>query len=200
VGTAYYAFGSARLGVFDESAFEPDLAIIGDHVGVTWEQTDLTGSLVGILVDPAVGSAGIVQLRNDTPIINVITDPWSGELFTIKEGKVFWLDLVDIEGTTTTLETSLWNSKIFQTNQVRNFGALKLYFDVLPGTPPGNYGRVKVIADGQVVAMDRPLVKSGQLMRPSSGWKADFWQIQLTSQVKIKSVQMANSVKELNNG
>ena len=185
VGTAYYAWGSGRLGVFDESAFE----------FLHFEQTDLTGSLVGILIDPAVPSAGIIQLRSDTPIINVITDPWSGELFTIREGKVYWLDLVNLDDP---LETALWNSKVFQTNQVRNFGALKVYFEVLQSSPPGNYGRVKVVADGQLVAMDRPLVKSGQLMRPSSGWKADFWEIHLTAQVRILSVQMANSVKELN--
>jgi hypothetical protein len=57
---------------------------------------------------------------------------------------------------------------------------------------------VQVIADGTVVAMDREITKSGQLMRASSGFKADFWQLKLTSTVKLKSVQMANSVKELN--
>jgi len=185
LGTAYYAWGSARTGVFDESAFEPSV----------FETVDETGSYIGILIDPAAPNVGLVQLKSETPIINVQTDPWSGEIFIIKDEKVYWLDMVDLE---TSLETSLWNSKIFQTNQVRNFGALRLYFDVLPGSTPGALGRVKVIADNGVVAMDRPIVKSGQLMRPASGFKADFWQLQLTAQVKLKSVQMANSVKELN--
>lgn len=190
LGTAYYAYGSAAFGVFDESAFEP----------LHFEETDLTGAFIGILIDPSASNVGIVQLRSEKPVVNVITDPWSGELFIIRDGKVEWLDMVDIDGVTTELEITYWNSKIFQTNQVKNFGALKLYFDVLPGSPspPGELGRVKVLADGAVVAMDRPLTKSGQLMRPSSGFKADFWQLLLTSQVRIKSVQMANSVKELN--
>jgi len=185
LGTAYYAFGSTQIGVFDEEDFDP----------LDFEQEDLSGAYIGILIDPAVANVGIVQLTSPIAVVNVLTDPWSGELFQIKGGKVWWLDMVDIE---TSLEVVYWNSKVFQTNQVRNFGALKLYFDVLPGTPPGALGRVKVLADGHHVAMDRPLVKSGQLMRPSSGWKADFWQLLLTCQVKIKSVQMANSVKELN--
>jgi len=185
LGTAYYAYGSARFGVFDESAFEQ----------AHFEQEDFTGAHLGVLIDPASPNTGIVQLRSDASIVNVITDPWSGELFIIKEGKVHWLDMVDLE---TSLEVSIWNSKVFQTNQVKNFGALRLYFDVLPGSTPGDYGRVQVIADGEIVAMDRPIVKSGQLMRPSSGFKADFWQLRLTTQVKLKSVQMANSVKELN--
>jgi hypothetical protein len=185
LGTAYYAWGTARLGVFDEGAFEPSV----------FEQEDFTGAYIGIIIDPQAPQVGIVQLTSDKPTVNVQTDPWSGEIFIIRDGKVWWLDMVDLE---TTLEVSLWYSKIFQTNQVRNFGALKLYFDPLPGSPAGNYGRVKVIADGHIVAMDRPITKSGQLMRPSSGWKADYWQLQVTAQVKVKSVQMANSVKELN--
>ena len=194
LGTAYYAFGTARTGVFEETVFEPDGAVLGDGNG-TFEQEDLNGSYIGVLIDPQAPNTGIVQLRSLTSVINVETDPWSGEIFIIKEGKVFWLDMVDLE---TSLETSYWDSKVFQTNQVKNFGALRLYFDALAGSVPGNYGRVQVIADGHIVAMDRPLVKSGQLMRPSSGFKADYWQLKLTANVKVKSVQMANSVKELN--
>jgi hypothetical protein len=185
LGTAYYAWGSARLGVFEETAFETSV----------FETVDLSGSYIGIMVDPAQANTGIISLTSQVPIINVVTDPWSGEVFILKEGKVFWLDMVDIE---TTLETVHWHSKIFQTNQVRNFGALRLYFDKLPGSPPGALGRVQILADNAIVAMDRPLVKSGQLMRAASGFKADFWQLRLTSTVKLKSVQMANSVRELN--
>ncbi|HEU0068314.1 MAG TPA: hypothetical protein VFQ26_03525, partial [Nitrospiraceae bacterium] len=169
--------------------------VIGDGDGVTWETVDISGAYVGVLIDPASANVGIVQLKSELPVINVQTDPWSGELFIIKGGKVYWLDMVDIESN---LEITYWHSKIFQTNQVKNFGALKLYFDILGSPPPAEFGRVKVLADGVVTAMDRPLVKSGQLMRPVSGFKADYWQLLIETTVKIKSVQMANSVKELN--
>ena len=193
VGTAYFAYGSGQFGVFDPEAFETL-----DPTAAAFERQDLTGAYIGILIDPAAANVGIVQLRSQTPVVNIETDPWSGELFIIRDGSVNWLDLTDIDGVVSQLETGLWHSKVFQTQQVRNFGALRLYFDLLPGTPPGDYGRVKVLADGHLVAMDRPLVKSGQLMRPSSGWKADYWQVLLTTNVRVKQVQMANSVKELN--
>ena len=193
LGTIYFAYGAAQIGVFEETAFQTTHPT--DPALIPFEVEDFTGAHVGVMVDPAAANVGIVQLRSVEAVINVETDPWSGELFIIKDGKVYWLDVVDLD---TSLETAYWTSKVFQTNQVRNFGALRLYFDLLSGSPPGDLGRVKVLADGHVVAMDRPLVKSGQLMRPSSGWKADFWQVLLTSKVRIKSVQMANSVKELN--
>ena len=48
--------------------------------------------------------------------------------------------------------------------------------------------------------MTRELRETGELMRLPSGFKADFWQIELEAVVSIDSVQMATSVKELMKG
>jgi hypothetical protein len=37
----------------------------------------------------------------------------------------------------------------------------------------------------------------GELHRLPSGFKASFWQIEIEARVKVKSFQMATSVKEL---
>ena len=55
---------------------------------------------------------------------------------------------------------------------------------------------MRVYADDRLV-MTREIRKSGELMRLPSGFKADYWQIEFETVVRINSVQFATSVKEL---
>lgn len=61
---------------------------------------------------------------------------------------------------------------------------------------PNIYGTVKVYADGRLI-LTRNLLTSGEQIRLPSGFKAQFWQIEFEARVKIYSVQMATSAKEL---
>ena len=45
--------------------------------------------------------------------------------------------------------------------------------------------------------MTRELRTSGEMMRLPSGFKADYWQIEFETVIRINSVQLATSVKEL---
>lgn len=58
------------------------------------------------------------------------------------------------------------------------------------------YGLTRVYADSRLV-MTRELRTSGELMRLPSGFKADYWQVEIESRIKVNSIQFATSVKEL---
>jgi hypothetical protein len=183
IGTAYYAFGSVRPGVFDEDAFDED----------AFAQEDFTGAYLGVMIDPTNARVAYNVLTSDIPVSNVINDPWSGELFVIKEDEVLWID----QGTEgAAIEAYLWRSKAFQPGDKKNFSALKVYFDDTADDPPDSFGTVRIYADN-TLRLERELVASGNLIRLPSGFKADFWQFEIEAYVKVYSVQMATSVKEL---
>lgn len=121
LGSAYYAWGTARLGMFEPTAFET----------TAFEQSDYTGAYNGIFVDPTNLEA-ISTLYNPVPVTSVFNDPWSGEVFMIRNGVVEWIDVTDND---TTHETVLWRSKIFQTDYKQNFQAAKVFFSVPINTP-----------------------------------------------------------------
>ena len=60
----------------------------------------------------------------------------------------------------------------------------------------GSFGVVKVFADGRLI-LTKELLKSGEQIRLPSGFKAQFWQIEIEARVKVYSLQMATSAKEL---
>jgi hypothetical protein len=138
----------------------------------------------------------------------VFNDPWSGETMVIRDGKIYRLDVSNETGPR---QTALWRSKIFQPQDKKNYQALRVYFDVPPWAPALNpvrntspiqtlqsdqWGLVRIYADGKLV-MTRELRVSSELMKIPSGFKADFWQIEFETILKIQSVQMATSDKEL---
>lgn len=183
LGTAYYAFGSIAAGVFEESAWDPG-----------WiELEDFTGAYAGVIIDPRAPRVAFNLLSSDDPVTAVGNDPWSGELLMIRGGKVLWLDQVS---TDTEPELAIWTSKVFQTSDRRNLAACRIYFEDVNGTPDTDFGTFKLYADGRLV-YTRELDRSGELFRLPSGFKADFWQFSLEVKVRVLSVQLATSVKEL---
>jgi hypothetical protein len=121
LGSAYYAWGTARLGMFEPTAFDAD----------AFEQSDYTGAYNGIFVDPTNLEA-ISTLYNPVPVTSVFNDPWSGEVFTLRNGSVEW---IDVTANNTIHETALWRSKVFQTDYKQNFQAAKVFFSVPENTP-----------------------------------------------------------------
>jgi hypothetical protein len=197
IGDGYYAFGSARFGVFTD-AFEP----------TAFAQEDFSGAFDGVLIDPTNEVVAFNTLTTEVASSNNFNDAWSSDLLLIRDGKVYRVDVTDPNPT---FEPCKWRSKIFQTNNEKNLAAYRVYFDVPPTAPALNpvrntnlvqtlqadqWGLIRVYADG-VLKVTRELRTSGEIMRIPSGFKADYWQFEFETRVKVKSLQVASSVKEL---
>ena len=199
MGSAYYAFGSQRVGFMQPDAFQTN----------AFQQDDFAGAYKGMLVDNADQRIAFNTLTSTQITTNVFNDGWSGETLIIRQNMIYRLDMADL---TFGRDTALWRSKIFQSPDKKNFAAIRVYFEIPTWAPTQNpvrvtddhqtfdstsqYGVLRVYADGQLV-MGRELRTSGELMRLPSGFKADYWQVEFETVVKINSVQFATSAKEL---
>lgn len=196
---AYYCWGSQQGVVFQEDSFQPG----------SFAAADLTGGFGGAHIDFANSRVAYNELSTTVPAFNVFNDVWTGEVFVIKEGKVYWLDMRDSRPR----EAFKWRSKIFSMPNRRNIEAMRVWFDTFPDTPALNpvrntnlvqtlqadqWGLVRVYADDRLV-MCRELRVDGELMRLPSGFKAATYQIEIEARVKIISVEMSTSAKELIN-
>lgn len=195
-GTSYYAYSIASRPVFQEDAFEPDL------IQLAAEETQ------GILLDPTTSDGSVIRLTSPTPLESLFTDPWSGEVLFVREGKVYWLDVAyGVEE----YKPYLWRSKKFELPKAANLGALKVYFKIPPGTPElsgepnadlvqeladDQYGLVRVYADDRHI-FTRELRSSGELMKLPGGFKATYWQFEFEARVEIRNLQFASTAKEL---
>lgn len=198
VGNSYYAFGNLqqRNRVFEPTAFD----------GGAFEGYDYTFSRDGFIYDGTADRVSVSVLIATYPTINIMTDPWTGEAFIIRNGAVFWLDISE----TAPREDWFWRSMVFQPTIRKNFEAMRIWFDndqhlPVPTTPlhtgdmnlpAGALLMVGVKADG-VYVMQREVRRSGDLIRLPSGFKATFWQVELFGRVTVSSVEMATSAKEL---
>lgn len=182
LGTAYYAFGTIQAGVFEEGVFQED----------AFSQDNYEAAFLGALIDPANERIAYTVLTCEEPMGNVYNDPWSGELFRIIDDNVEWLNQSQSD---VQVDPYLWKSKSFQSNAKENFSAMRVFFQN-PSGFESDLGTIKVYADG-VLVVTHTLTTSGALMRIPSGFKADFWQFQIEGRVKVLSVQMGTSIKEL---
>jgi hypothetical protein len=213
MGSAYYAFGSERVGFAQVTAEAPpglgEVAFQWDGVNGMVQMDDFAGSYKGMLLDNANQRIAFNTLTSESITTNVFNDGWSGETLIIRDDKLYRLDLADL---TYPRDTALWRSKIFQSPDKKNFAALRVYFEVPTWAPfqseprdtsegqtfdkTTQYGLVRVYADSRLI-MTRELRTSGEVMRLPSGFKADYWQIEFETVIKINSVQFATSIKEL---
>lgn len=182
LGTAYYAFGVSRPGVFD----------VG-YETTAFAQQDYSGAYSGILIDPQNTNFGFVLLDSEDPTTNIQNDDWSGELFVIRDNNVNWLDQGDLM---LGPEEFTWRSKIFQLPFKQNLGAAVVYFDLPQGPALTDFGVVKTYADGRLVHT-HSITASGRIYRLPSGYKADFWQFQFETALTITSFQAASSMTAL---
>jgi hypothetical protein len=198
LSNAYYAFGSSRPGFVETDAFQNN----------AWQLDDFFGSVRGMLVDPTNQRVSFNLMTSADLTTNIFNDAWSGETMIIRNNMIYRLDMSDRNFQR---DTVLWRSKIFQAVDKKNFAALRVYFDLPPWAPTqnpvrdvsegqimsaGKYGIVRVYANDNLV-MTRELRMSGELMRLPSGFKADYWQVEIETVVRINSIQLATSVKEL---
>lgn len=184
-GQAYYMWGARDLGAsgdgfysgaFETSAFAAD----GSYQG--------TGAMVD-MNDPRVAWNA---LASETPITSVWNDRWTSEVLLLVGNQVCWLDTSWVRGSYT------WRSKIFQTNVNKNFEAARVWCESLVPSPPLVTPSVtlKVYANG-VLRLTRQVTGSGDLIRLPSGFKAQFWQFELTGTAQVYSIEIATAAKEL---
>lgn len=156
---------------------------------------------------------------------NVLLDPWTGTGMLIQGGNLYFYDF---SNPTPVLQPYEWMSKIYQMNTKKSLSAMKVFFQVPPGTPaldctrvecspddpiwttlgPNQYGILKTYADvategvptGTLVLVDcREIRRSGELLRLPSGFKAEQFQWEILGRVVISNIQIASSAKELAN-
>lgn len=179
---AYYLFGVVSSGCFNESAF-----------GDSFLKSSTPGSATGGLFDASDPRIGFTNLSSSTNTTNVYNDPWTNETFVLRDGVLYQI-LLSPERPRSQYT---WRSKKFQLPKQHNLGALKVFFET-PSEAVDALGTIKVYADGRLV-VTRSLTKSGAQMRLPSGFKADFWQVEVTSKAVISSVQLATASRELAN-
>jgi hypothetical protein len=204
---SYYAWGSVRSGGFQSDTFQTD----------SFAQTDYTGAYRGAIIDMNNPRIGWVSLTSSTPVYNCFTDQVTGEVLIIKDGAVYWLDL----SKSRTHQVYLWRSKIFESVNKRNYEAMRVWFtgNSDAGTmarsmwddklywsdssswteTPGSYGIVRVYADG-VLRFTRALSTSGEFLRLPSGFKAQYWEVEVEASINLVSIEMAMTAKDLANG
>jgi len=199
---AYYAWGSARPGVFDSEAFDNS----------AFAQSDFTGSYSGFILDPINKRVAFTLLSNEIPVINIQNDPWTGEVFIIRisdgVNRLYWINLSDAAPTP---EVYTWKSRIFRLPKQGNLGVVRIYWDepatlpVLNSTPNAalvqaladdQWGLVRCYGDGTLV-WTREMRTSGELMRLPTGFKVNYYQFELESRLYVKSFQFASSDEEL---
>lgn len=198
-GAAYYGFGAAFGGVFDDNTFETD------NTFVSLDETDARN---GVLIDTRDVRVAFNLLSSDVSMLGVMNDAWSNDLFLIHDNQLYWIDNKDSDPE---FEVYLWRSKLFHSPKKQNFGAIKVYFTV-PSTTPAQapernntliqelaedqYGLLRLYADDRLV-MTYELRESGELIRPPSGFKAEYWQLEIEARVEVSQLQLASTVKEL---
>jgi len=222
LGSAYYAFGGVTPGAFEltgpvgtpsekggwagkHNDFQDDLVSpMEDWIS----KFDDYGARNGVLIDPTDQRIAFNLLTSDKPVFSVQNDPWSGEVFLLRNGEVQWLDISDLNNP---IEPCTWRSKIFQMQDKKNLAAMRVFFKETPELPDLNpirneppldtlkgdqWGLCRFYADGRLI-YTQELRTSGELWRLPSGFMADFWQYEIETRLKIINVQIASSVKEL---
>lgn len=196
LGGGYYGWGTIQPGCFENSAFE----------NTAFQLDDYSGAYRGLFVDFDNQRVAFNTLLTSLETVNTFTDIWTGEILIIRSGAVYWLDL----SFDRPHEAFKWKSKIFEMPNRRNMEAMRIWFSTFDDTPTLNpvqvinpstlnadmYGIVRVYADDRLV-YQREIRQSGDFFRMPSGFKAQWWQVEIESRVQINNVEVATSAKEL---
>lgn len=184
---AYYCFSGISEGVFQIDAFQND----------AFEIIDYTGTMDGAMVELKDTRVAMNKLKTDTPILNVILDPWSNEVLLIKNDAVYHLDTTSRapEG------TYLWRSKVYRMDKDTNFGVFKVFYEVPENVPgAGLTVRVYGAVQGQnnvSLLHTKANPVSGDEYRLPSGKRYNFYQFELEGEMLVTAFQAATTAKEL---
>jgi hypothetical protein len=194
----YYCWGSVRAGCFDADSFDPEAFL----------QDDFTGAYSGAFIDINSSRVSFQKLRYDPqPTDNIMVDHWTGEIFLLRDGLVYWLDI----SSSAPAVAFTWRSKRFTMQNRKNLGALRVWFDLRDDSPTLNpvpntelvqtlaadqYGLMRVYAD-DVLVWTRELRTSGEIMRLPAGFKAQTYQFEVEARIEVSLIEAASTVKEL---
>lgn len=193
----YYCFGSVAQGCFDDATFDNSGFLLDDY----------SGAYTGAYIDVNDMRVAYSALSSPVPVRSIYTDFWTGEIFIHRDDGIYWLD----QSARRERGVFTWRSKILETPNQRNFEAMRVYFTSFDTTPELNpvqnvspeqtlqadqWGLVRVYADGRL-RFTRELRRSGEFFRLPSGFKATFWQIEIEARVRIDSVEIASTAREL---
>ena len=159
---------------------------------------------------------GFNQLNgpNGLDVDNVTIDPWSSVCLVIQNGGVYYFDFADAAPV---MQTYVWRSKRFQQKSKKNFAAVRIWFDIPPGTPALNatrleaatdavvweslpadrYGILRVYAGNDVLVTTREIRVPQEMLRILSGFKHETWQFEIEARVPISNMQVGTSVKAM---
>lgn len=204
MSSCYYALGCVRNG--DNSVAQQ---------GFTIELNAADAQSFTIWPQPGGHRLGFQKLNgpNGLDVDNVRIDQWSGVTILIEGGAIYYFDFSDQAPVS---QTYVWRSKLFQQKSKKNFEAMRIWFDIPPGTPALNptrmeedtndpiwaslpadrYGIVRVYAAG-VLVTTREIRVPQEILRIVSGFKHETWQWEIEARVPISNIQIGTSVKAL---
>lgn len=170
-------------------------------------RSDIAGNGFSLNVDnPKIA---VERVLSPSIVRNILTDQWTGEPTMIMNSFLYVWDNVEVDGRV----VYRWQSKEFHINKPENLGAMKVYFDDIPANsqslavddwavaslallPLDVKARIKLYADRDLV-FTKDVTETGDLMRLPSGFKASIWQVEIIGRVRVDSIEVASTVKEL---
>lgn len=172
----------------------------------------INGTGTGFLIDYSDAKMGITQLSTFLNAVCVWNDEYTGDAYVIADKKVYRWDSQN-----TGPMVYRWRSKQFYGAEPVSLGACQISLDpsVLdtPSTTPvpmtngdtslvlpaGVNAVFKLYAgpDGEHLVLTRNLTQIREIFRLPGGFKAFDWQCEVVSQVGIRSIEMASTMKEL---
>jgi len=157
----------------------------------------------GFIFDGTDRHTGFILLNNLDNATSIWNDEFEGNTYVMIDGNVYLWD-----SPTADHQTYQWRSKQFYAPQPISLGAVHVTSsrrvdDVLPPDPSGLLpdgvrARFRVYAgQDMTLIMERDIEKPTDIFRLPSGFRAFDWQIELIGRVRIDSVELASTMKEL---
>lgn len=175
------------------------------YMAMRW---DIAGA--GFVLNVNNPKLAIVRIVSPAIVNNILIDQWTGDPLMIMNSFLYQWDNVKVDGRL----VYRWSSKEFHLPKPENMGAMKVYFDAIPANsqslnadswavaslaalPLDVKATIKVYADRELkFTRDLPAF-TGELMKLPSGFKASIWQVEVTGRVRVDSIEMASTTKEL---
>ena len=173
----------------------------------------INGTGTGFLLDYSDAKMGVMQLNTFLDAVCVWNDAYTGNAYIIANKKVYLWDAPSVAPL-----VFRWRSKQFYGSGPVSLGACQISLDPDVTTPPGapptvpmNNGDTSLVLpsginavfklyagpDGQHLILTRNLQQTREIFRLPGGFKAFDWQCEIISQVGVRSIELASTMKEL---
>jgi hypothetical protein len=153
-------------------------------------------------IDPSQLEVALTELTDFDNCVNVVADVWSGEVFMLRDEKVWRWDPPSDD-----LVPLRWKSKEYQLPYEVNLGAYAVYWDhdrfsdldinldiIDEGVPV----RILVWCNRRLVYdQNVPINRNGKQMRLPSGFVGDIWQFEIRARAPVYSFIIAQTPREL---